>query len=300
MLADRSSVRAYFAGIAVLVLGAIGFRVLVAEANIFLMKERVELRRPLDSVPTKLGRWQRVGSDSIFTETLIEELGTRSYLDRTYAVDGDPSKGVMHVHVAYYTGTIDAVPHIPERCWAVGGLELTRNSEGVPLAIDRSAWEPLVREGVEPGRYMMVPVEDPITADIERVTMPMGDIVATTIEFQDPKQPRQRQVGGYFFIANGRSVASSYGVRQAAFNLNDRYAYYCKIQLTNRGEVSDPSGSLLEPFKRDAADLLGELIPQVMRCLPDWPTYEAKSAGIEIGGGSPAATDGKDMKEKNG
>ena len=199
MLADRSSVRAYFIGLVVLLLGAIGFRVLVAEAKIFLMKERVELRRPLESVPTKLGRWERVGTDSVFSETLIEELGTRSYLDRTYAVEGDPSKGIMHVHVAYYTGTIDAVPHIPERCWAVGGLELTRNSEGVALAIDRTAWEPLVREGVEQGKYMVVAVTDPITADIERVAMPLGDIAATTIEFQDPKQPQQRQVGGYFF-----------------------------------------------------------------------------------------------------
>jgi len=107
--------------------------------------------------------------------------------------------------------------------------------------------------------------------------MPVGDIVATTIEFQDPKYPQDRQVGGYFFIANGVSVASSYGVRQAAFNLRDRYAYYCKIQLTKRGRVSEPNGSLLEPFTRDAADLLGGLIPHVMRCLPDWPTYEAKS-----------------------
>jgi hypothetical protein len=276
MLADRSSVRGYFLALAVLVIGAIGFRVLVAQANIYLMKERVDLRRPLDSVSTKLGRWQRVGSDSVFSETLIEELGTRSYLDRTYAIDGDPSKGVMHVHVAYYTGTIDAVPHIPERCWAVGGLELTRNSEGSAIAVDRSRWEPLEREGVEPGKYMSVSVTDPITAEVERVAMPVGDIAATTIEFQDPKQPQDRQVGGYFFIANGLSVASSYGVRKAAFNLRDRYAYYCKIQLTNRGRVDDPNGSLVEPFKRDSAELLNELLPQVMRCLPDWPSFEAE------------------------
>jgi hypothetical protein len=242
------------------------------------MKERAELRRPLDTIPTRLGRWERVGTDSVFSETLIEELGTRSYLDRMYAPLGDPGKGVMHVHVAYYTGTIDAVPHIPERCWAVSGLELTRNSEGAPIDIDRSSWHPLVRDGVAPGRYMSVPIEDPVTADIEQVTMPVGDIVVTTIEFQDPKRPEERQVGGYFFIANGVSVATSYGVRQAAFNLRDRYAYYCKIQLTNRGKVSDPNGSLLEPFKHDASELLSALIPQVMRCLPDWPTYEAKSA----------------------
>jgi hypothetical protein len=285
MLADRSSVRGYFLALAVLVIGAIGFRVLVAQANIYLMKERVDLRRPLDSVPTGLGRWQRVGSDSVFSETLIEELGTRSYLDRTYAIDGDPSKGVMHVHVAYYTGTIDAVPHIPERCWAVGGLELTRNSEGNAIAVDRSKWEPLEREGVEPGRSLSVTVPDPITAEVERVAMPVGDIVATTIEFQDPKQPQDRQVGGYFFIANGLSVASSYGVRTAAFNLRDRYAYYCKIQLTNRGRVTEPNGSLVEPFKRDAAELLTELLPQVMRCLPDWPSFDAQLSAEAAGKG---------------
>jgi len=277
MRADASSIRAYFIALGVLVAGAVGFRLLVGQLNIYLMKERVDLRRPLDTIPTKIGRWERFGSDSVFSDTLIEELGTRSYLDRTYAIDGDPSKGIMHVHVAYYTGTIDAVPHIPERCWAVSGLELTRNSEGATIDIDRSGWEPLVRDGVEPGRYMAISLTDPVTADIERVTKPVGDIVATTIEFQDPKYPQDRQVGGYFFIANGVSVASSYGVRQAAFNLRDRYAYYCKIQLTKRGRVSEPNGSLLQPFTRDAADLLGGLIPHVMRCLPDWPTYEAKS-----------------------
>jgi hypothetical protein len=123
----------------VLVVGAIGFRVLVAQANIFLMKERVELRRPLDTVPSRLGRWQKFEEDEVLDETMLEELGTRSYLDRKYALDGDPAKGFVHVHVAYYTGTIDAVPHIPERCWAVSGLELTRNSDGVALATS-TAW----------------------------------------------------------------------------------------------------------------------------------------------------------------
>jgi hypothetical protein len=87
-------------------------------------------------------------------------------------------------------------------------------------------------------------------------------------------------------------VGTSYGVRKAAFNLRDRYAYYCKIQLTNRGRVTEPNGSLLEPFKRDAADLLGGLLPQVMRCLPDWPTYEAALSAE--GGAEQAKTKGID------
>lgn len=275
MLFDRSALKAYFAALAILVMGAVGFRLLVSQLNIHLMKEAVDLRRPLDSIPTKLGRWERVGTDTVFSSTLIEELGTRRYLDRVYALNGDPAKGAVHVHIAYYTGTIDAVPHIPERCWAVGGLELTRNSEGTPIAIDRAAWRPAKDDGSS--RYQVTTVKDPVTADLEEVTMPVGELSLTTIEFQDPKQPKRRQVGGYYFIANGALARTSYDVRAMAFNLSDRYAYYCKIQLMKSGLVDDADGSLLEPFKSDAAEILTALTPHLMRCLPDWPTWEKRS-----------------------
>ena len=284
MLLERSTLKAYAAALAILIAGAVGFRMLVAQLNIHLMKEPVELRRPLDTIPTRLGRWERVGLDSVFSDTLIEELGTRRYLDRTYAIDGDPKKGVVHVHVAYYTGTIDAVPHIPERCWAVGGLELTRNSEGVEVAIDRSEWRKQV--GRDDARYMVASVKDAVTAEIDEITMPRGDIAMTTIEFQDPKRPELRQVGGYFFLANGATARTSYDVRSLAFNLTDRYAYYCKIQLTKSGTVKGADESLLEPFKADATELLSELIPPLMRCLPDWPTWE-KPGGEKAGGDKP-------------
>jgi hypothetical protein len=284
MRAERGAIVAYFAAIAMLAAGAVGFRVLVDRLNIHLLKERVELRRRLDSIPTQLGKWERVGQDINYPDTMLEELGTRSYLDRSYAIEGDPANGYVHVHIAYYTGQIDAVPHIPERCWAVSGLELTRNSAGSPIAIDRSGWTPLEPPAASGEPYQMKSVIDPITAERERVVMPIGDLVATTIEFQDPKDPQRRQVGGYFFIANGRLTATSYGVRALAFNLTDRYAYYCKIQLNKSGRVTDADGSLVEPFVEDASDILTHLVPEVMRCLPDWPEWEARSRGLATEG----------------
>ncbi len=274
MLLERSSLKAYFVALAILIAGAVGFRMLIAQLKIHLLKEPVDLRRPLDSIPTKLGRWERVGSDAVFSDALIEELGTRSYLERAYAVDGDANKGFVHVHVAYYTGTIDAVPHIPERCWAVSGLELTRNSEGLVMEIDRSAWRKPVDAS---SRYLVTSLTDPVTADVEVVTMPLGDVALTTIEFQDPKRPQYRQVGGYCFIANGSMARTSYDVRSLAFNLTDRYAYYCKIQLSTAGTVKGADDSLLEPFRRDATELLSALVPQVMKCMPDWPSWENRS-----------------------
>ncbi|MFM7259416.1 MAG: exosortase-associated EpsI family protein [bacterium] len=281
MRVETSTIRAYIVAITTLAVAGIGFYALIRQFNVFLTKERVDLRRPLDAVPTTIGRWSRIGPDNSYSDIMLEELGTRSYLDRTYAINGDPAKGALHVHVAYYTGTIDAVPHIPERCWAVGGLELTQNSEPANLDIDRSKWRPSDVDG-----YFTSDVIDPVTADIESVTMPVGDLVATTIEFQDPKSPKIRQVGGYFFIANGRLESSSYGVRRAAFNLSDRYAYYCKVQVTKKGLVDDEDGSLIGPFKEDATELLGALLPEVMRCLPDWPEWEAKARGGAAVGGT--------------
>jgi len=270
MRVEASVLRAYWVAVVTLAVAGLGFYGLIRQFNVYLSKERVELRRPLDAVPTQIGRWQRVGTDNTYSDILLEELGTRSYLDRVYAIDGD-LKTALHVHVAYYTGTIDAVPHIPERCWAVGGLELTQNSTATTLEIDRSKWAPATTDG-----YFISNVIDPVTADIEAVTMPRGDVVATTIEFQDPKSPRMRQVGGYFFIANGKLESTSYGVRQAAFNLTDRYAYYCKVQITKKGQVEEDDGSLIGPFKEQSTQLLSVLLPEVMRCLPDWPEWEAK------------------------
>jgi len=270
MRVEASVLRAYWVAVITLAVAGLGFYGLIRQFNVYLSKERVELRRPLDAIPTQIGRWQRVGTDTSYSDILLEELGTRSYLDRIYALDGD-LKTALHVHVAYYTGTIDAVPHIPERCWAVGGLELTQNSTATTLEVDRSKWMPSPTDG-----YFITNVIDPVTADIEAVTMPRGDVVATTIEFQDPKSPRIRQVGGYFFIANGKLESTSYGVRQAAFNLTDRYAYYCKVQITKKGRVEEDDGSLIGPFKEESTQLLSLLLPEVMRCLPDWPEWEAK------------------------
>ena len=118
----RSVIAAYCCACAVMILGAAGFRVAVERLNVFVVKKPVELRGPLATIPPTLGSWRRVGEDTIFGAALVEELGTTQYLDRTYALDGDPEQGIASVHVAYYTGAIDDVPHIPERCWDAAGM----------------------------------------------------------------------------------------------------------------------------------------------------------------------------------
>ena len=106
----KPSIRVAFAAVViVLISSAVGFRASVSALNLYLRKESVPLRDSLDTIPMKLGRWKRVGVDSRLGEAMVESLGTRFYLDRHYAIDGNPANGVMTLHIAYYTGMIDAM-----------------------------------------------------------------------------------------------------------------------------------------------------------------------------------------------
>jgi hypothetical protein len=283
MRVDRRARAAFIAGCITLAAGGIGFRVAVAELQVYLRKESVPLREPLDTIPATLGRWKQVGKDAVFSDALVEELGTRNYLDRYYAVDGDPDKGVLEVHAAYYTGMIDTVPHIPERCWNANGMSMIGQPAVRPLAVDDAGWN--TADGPQqPGtgaRYPFTEVRDTVTRRSTRVNLPLGKLEMTVSTFQDPRSPRDTSVGGYLFIANGASTPSALAVRNLSFKLTDRYAYYCKIQFSVR--LPGEPDKVLPQFDRMTADIMKSLLPQVMRCLPDWPA-------IERGESTPAGT----------
>lgn len=278
MRVDASVRTAFVAGCAALLVGGLGFRLALGQLQVHLNKERVPLREPLDSLPATLGSWKQYGKDSVFSDALIEELGTSNYLDRFYAVDGDPSKGVMQVHAAYYTGMIDAVPHIPERCWNANGLVMSGQPMVRPVELDRQAWDE-ANGPVQPGtgqRYATAEVRDPITRRTERVALPLGRLEMTVTTFQDPRAPKATALGGYFFIANGAVTPSALAVRNLSFKLSDRYAYYCKVQFS--AQLPGPPDEVLPKFDRMTGELLRQLLPHLMRCLPDWPAIEQGGA----------------------
>ena len=274
MRVDRRVRSAFVAGCVTLVVGGLGFRVALAQLQVYLKKEPVALREPLDTLPAKLGRWKQVGKDTTFSDALIEELGTRNYLDRFYAIDGDTEKGVVEVHAAYYTGMVDTVPHIPERCWNANGLVMTGQPAVRPIAVDRSGWD--LKGGPEqPGtglRYPTTEVRDVITRRSTRVSLPLGELSMTVSAFQDPRSPRQTALGGYLFIANGALTPSALAVRNLSFKLTDRYAYYCKLQFSAR--LDGAPEKVLPEFDTMVGELMQHLLPHLMQSLPDWPAIE--------------------------
>ena len=270
-----ASVRAvYVALLLAVVAGGAGMRAAMHQLDVYLRKEPVPLRADLGGIPTRLGEWQKVGDDQVMDAAMVESLGTDRYLTRNYALGGDPSRGVLALHLAYYTGMIDTVPHIPERCWGAGGLEQVGDPGRMELTVPLMANVPAdAPENLATGeRYATASIVDPVTGETELVALPVGEMGMTLTTFQDPKSPRIKQLGGYFFIANGRSTASTLGVRALAFNLTDRYAYYCKVQLSGRYPEGDVPAA--DRFRAHVEDFLQHLLPHLMRRLPDWPSVE--------------------------
>jgi len=69
---------------------------------------------------------------------------------------------------------------------------------------------------------------------------------------------------GFFFIANGGTTPEAESVRLLAFDLKDEYAYYCKVQF------SSSSVSSAQELGDQASSLLNDILPDLMRCVPDW------------------------------
>jgi len=252
----------------VIVLGGVGLQAGANALNVYLRKEPVDLRRSLANLPATLGDWKLV-EDYRVSEAAAEELGTELYVSRAYA---DPSGSVVNLHLAFYTGQIDVVPHVPDRCMVAGGL-VERSPEPVQhaLELDQSDWRIDGEHEIDGKPYLISETKDWLTGLTENVRMPAGDLVLRSSEFVDPKNPEHRIHAGYFFIANGRLTPNPGGVRLLAFNPAEQYAYYCKVQFTARGD-SDFDEQM---FLNQVTDMLDELMAEVMRCLPDWAEVQS-------------------------
>lgn len=220
--------------------------------------------RQFHQLPADLPSWKRLGRDEIMSKEAVEELGTDNYISRHY-VSKEPINGkqvLIDLHCAYYTGMIDTVPHVPERCLVGAGWEQAGASREIRVPIDPMLLAPA--RDVDPEIHgELYTMRSKVTHS--RVRMPRGveDLSIRVTPFRN-QQHEASFYAGYFFIANGGVVASANGVRVLAFNLDDDYAYYAKIQFTS------PNVESAEELGEAVASLLEEMLPEIVRCVPDW------------------------------
>lgn len=240
----------------VLLTCALGLQRTVDATDIVLMQKPVPLRQKLWNIPESLSGWRMEGKDEVLTAEIEDVLGTRDYISRTYRdlALGEGGEGAFaRLHVAYYTGTPDTVPHVPDRCYVAGGLRglattgtvLKVGGAGHTVDEDGQAWAF--------SRLAEAPVR-----------IPRQDVPATLFSFAADEGSGPASNVIYFFAANGKYLPSPEAVRAQAFGLRDKYSYYCKIEVGFFG-VGDP-----DTARERTEAFLTAVLPEIMACLPDW------------------------------
>jgi hypothetical protein len=278
MMFDRQAKAAFIVACLVLVASGFGFHRAVTQLNIFLAKEPVPLRQHFSNIPRTLSRrWQAMVEDGRLDAATRETLGTDQYLNRRYRSLEEDSDLEIQLHIAYYTGLIDAVPHVPDRCLVAGGFVPQQLASNQDLPIDRADWQsdPEAVNHATGERYPVKTFADTVTGRAVVVRMPVGDLQLRTTPFIHPEVPDVRIYAGYLFVANGRTTSQPERIRMLAFDRTDKYAYYCKVQVLVAGAPSMQTSEFLQI----AAEFLGDVLPEVMRCLPDWSEVEAGQPG---------------------
>ncbi len=269
---------AFIAAMVVLIGSAGAIDAGVATFKLYLRKLPIDGLQ-VRTIPAETAHWSRIGTDERVDAAQEEALGTSNHVSRVY-VEKDPPKGrpprVLQLHLAYYTGMVDTVPHVPERCMVGGGWSIGTGTSVVPVPLETGLWRPNRDAPAEMGVVQTARI-DPSLHDLDkkderekipsglRVNLPRGieDLHLRVTDFKQPGADR-RLFAGYFFIANGGVCDSAERVRLLAFDLKADYAFYLKVQ------VSSETVANAEELAAASASLLDELLPEIMLCVPDW------------------------------
>ncbi len=267
---------ALWATVGVLAVSAVGFGYAIQSLGIMLKKLPIQAEHGVltRDVSSRTASWERArgpGGEPIPDQTInaeIEEtLGTKNHLTRTY-VETHPANTsrpqYLQLHLAYYTGKVDTVPHVPDRCFVGGGMQIGKIEGDLPLLIGDAGWK---IDGTLPADlrdYELAPLAPDASGEVRWVHLPRDarHLRLRTMRFLDAGRP---VYAGYLFIANGGHTPSANEVRGLAFDLKNTYAYYLKVQVTSQ------TARDVDEFIATTSSLVSELLPEIMRTVPDWP-----------------------------
>jgi hypothetical protein len=154
------------------------------------------------------------------------------------------SGDMIHLGLTYYTGLVDTVAHIPDRCYIADGYEPT--SYTVPtwqLGNDASG--------------------KPISLQVR------------FISFQDTTgNNRVSKCVAYVFHANGEYDSDPLGVRAKLEDLTQKYGYYAKIELMTLVPKTMATDNDIASSTQAMSDFLTAARPEIEACFPNWNKVE--------------------------
>ncbi len=179
-------------------------------------------------------------SDQI--SSLFAGKGSRERKEIVSALQLVKPDAVVSLAVTYYTGGVDTVAHIPERCYVADGWLPKEDPENV-------MWD------MGPGRLN---------------SKPGGDqrIAVRFLNFEDQTgAKRVTKRVAYFFFANGVYESDPVGVRETLQDLRVRHGFYSKVELMTLISDHDQCAKVMSGF-------LTTVMPEIERCYPDWNSVE--------------------------
>lgn len=274
---------AFLGTFALLGIAAVGLNAATEAMALHFRKLAVPLSVPrLDDgkqgIPARIGNWVQVSVDEPLDHTTQEILGTKEFVFRDYVdsrivpqseidqfadkptkdrqgmvavIQAKHPEAVIRLAITYYTGLVDTVPHIPEKCYVADGYEYgsapDTRSQSLGVYADGSP----------------------------------RNLSYRFLHFEDATgQGRVDRDVAYLFHVNGRYESSNIGVRQELQDLRQRYGYFAKVELMTTAQ-NRPDASAQAKVESQAKsqtafnDFLTVLLPELERCLPDWKKVTA-------------------------
>lgn len=248
--------RAFLVAVIVMAVVGVGMQFMTNFMQVYFKKEPVPLRAELVSIPDTMGSWTKVSLDEPLPHDVEDALAAKEYVFRDYVdvrVVGQEKldalmkmtteqrrremaqierlypRGVIHFAVTYYTGLVDTVAHIPDRCYIADGYEPTEYKvQSWKLASDRS-------------------------------------VEVRYINFEDTtgfasKQPKNV---AYFFQVNGMMDSDPLAVRRRLQNLFNRQGYYAKVEVMSLLRDREESASTMRDFLSVAMPEVQKRLPAI-------------------------------------
>ncbi len=213
--------------------------------KVTLAKEAIALRSSLARMDkSRLGPY-RFYHQNTLESAVVDTLGTEEYIDwvleDTTLVGTKSPLRFAHLFVTYYTGEPDAVPHTPDHCYRGSGYT-PESAKNTTLHIATLTGAP--------------------------------DIPVRTLHFvKSALFDADKIPVVYTFHCNGRFVATANGVRAAANNPLDKYAYFSKVELTFGWENAHPHYPSWENAIAASERLFQHVLPLLVE--EHWPDWQA-------------------------
>ena len=222
--------------VAVLATAGAGMSLLTRALGVYVKKEPLPLKKPLDVLDEqKLAPYRVLAKHAIENEKIVESLGTEDYIQWILEDPREPVAGAARkllLFITYYD-VPDRVPHVPEECYTGGGYDCLDQSQ---LAFE-------IGEGV-PGRFLL---------------------------FRAPSARLDPQAGQfpvvYLFRINDEYAGNRDDARLALNRgIFRRHSYFSKIELAfNQGTVAPTQDEAVAASER----LLNVLLPLLEQ--EHWP-----------------------------